>query len=91
MILHIFHTITGVAVVFLMVGKLIIHYYLDHLHQRDISFNTLLVMPLQYLRPYKFQVKKEGLKWRRICNLFLKLAILAFVLNIMIGLMIYFT
>jgi hypothetical protein len=84
------HTISGFMIILSLLGKIIAHYHLDHLHNRAISPATILLSPIQYLLPYKPDVKNEHLKLKRLCNFFLALAGISLILNIIVGVFIYF-
>ena len=89
--LQVLHTISGIMIVLSVLGKIIVHYYLYYLHDRTISPATILLSPFQYLLPYKPGVKNEHLKLKRLCNFFLVLAAISLILNIIFGVIIYFT
>jgi len=87
--LHILHSITGAIIFLAMLGKIILHYYLNYLHQRNTNLASLYMMPLQYLQRYKQPILHQyfNLKWS--CNFLFILALCALVANITIGLIIY--
>jgi hypothetical protein len=84
------HTLSGFMIVLSLLSKIIVHYYLDHLHDRTISPMAIFLSPIQYLLPYKPDVKNEYLKLKRLCNFFLALAGISLILNIIVGVFIYF-
>ena len=85
------HTLSGFMIVLSLLGKIIVHYYLDHLHDRTISPMAIFLSPIQYLLPYKPDVKNEYLILKRLCNFFLALVSISLILNIFVGVLIYFT
>jgi ABC-type glycerol-3-phosphate transport system permease component len=89
MIFHSFHTITGFVIVLSLTGKFIIHLYLDHLHNGGLGLNSILIMSLIYLKPYKSTVKSEFNYLRYLCNSFLIVACISLLLNVIFGLLIY--
>jgi succinate dehydrogenase/fumarate reductase cytochrome b subunit len=90
MVLNILHTISGLLIIIFFIGKVILHYYLDYKYNRNISFLYSLATPMQYFRPYKRMVDDGLLRLQRICNLFLTFTLIAIVLNILLGIGIYF-
>jgi len=90
MILRILHTVSGCIIILSLIGKVIVHYYLDYLHDNNISPGSILLMPLHYLLPYKISVKNEYQKLKHFCNFLLLLAAIALLLNITFGILIYF-
>jgi hypothetical protein len=89
--LQLLHTLSGFMIVLSLLSKVIVHYYLDDLHDRAISPGAILFSPFQYLLPYKPDVKNEYLKLKRLCNFFLALAAISLILNIIFGVLIYST
>jgi len=85
------HNLSGFMIVLSLLSKIIIHYSLDHLHNRTVSPTAILLTPFQYLLPYKPDVKNEYLNLKRLCNFFLALAAISLILNIFVGVIIYFT
>ena len=91
MILRILHTVSGCIIVLSLIGKIIVHYYLDRLQEKNISPGSILLMPLHYLLPYRMNVKNEYRKLKHFCNFLLILAAIALFLNIIFGILIYFS
>ena len=89
--LQLLHTISGFMIVFSLMGKIIVHYYLNHLNGTTISPGTILLSPIQYLLPYRPDVKNEYLKLKRLCNFLLAVAAISLILNIIFGVLIYST
>ena len=90
MTLNILHTISGLLIIIFFISKVILHYYLDYKHHRTVSFIYSLAAPIQYFQPYKRTVEYKFLKLQRVCNLLLTLTFLALLLNIFLGVSIYF-
>jgi hypothetical protein len=78
-------------IVLSLLSKIIIHYSLDHLHSRTITPAAIVLNPFQYIFPYKQDVKNEYLNLKHLCNFFLALAAISLILNIIFGVLIYFT
>ena len=90
MILQILHTLTGCLIIICFGSKLIIHYYLDHLHRRAIGIGYSLLNPLPYFLPYKSIVEDKYLLLKKTCNTLLQIAAVNLLLNLILGLLIYF-
>jgi succinate dehydrogenase/fumarate reductase cytochrome b subunit len=89
MTLNILKTLSGVLIIVFFFSKVIVHYYLDYKHNRSISFLYSLTSPLQYLQPYKAKVEAGFEKLQRLCNLLLALALIALLVNVILGVAIY--
>ena len=89
MILHTLHTISGCFVVLAIIAKIIIHYYLDKLHQRSVGLASLVIIPLNYLKPYRSDVDSNHILLKKGCNFMLLLAGIFLFINLMLGLLIY--
>jgi len=87
--LHDLHNLTGFAILLSLIAKFIIHYYLDYLHDRSLGLNSILLMPFHYFIPYKSKVNGEYNKLKYLCNFLLLLAIIALLLNVAFGVLIY--
>lgn len=87
--MHLAHTLTGFGILFFMLGKLVLHYYLDGRHLRSLGLMSLLISPGYYLRPYRSSVDPSAAKWMYLCNSCLVLSVVSLVLNMVIGLAIY--
>jgi len=88
--LHILHTLTGFAILLSILGKLIIHMYLDYLHQRSISLSSIVIAPFLYLGPYKSNVNREYQTLKYICNSFLVITCISLLLNVLFGVLLLY-
>jgi hypothetical protein len=86
--LHLLHTLSGIAIVIALLGKIFIHFYLDYVHGRTAGLNSILIMPLLYLRSYKSNVDSKYNKLKYLCNTFFVLACLSLLLNVVFGVLI---
>ncbi|MEP6676816.1 MAG: hypothetical protein ABJA78_16770 [Ferruginibacter sp.] len=84
------HTISGCLVLLAILFKIILHYYLDKLYDQNIGLSSIFLMPLKHLKPYKAAVNSQHTLLKRICNFMLPLAVMFLLLNLILGLMIYF-
>lgn len=89
--LQLLHTLTGCLIIICFVAKLIIHYYLDRSNGRAFGIMYSLFNPLPYFLPYRSTVKDKYLSAKKNCNLLLKIAAVNLFLNIILGLVIYFS
>jgi len=88
--LNLLHNLSGFLLFIAFVSKIIIHYYLDFLHQRKLGLMSLITMPLYYLKRYTNQVENRYVILKTICNLCLTFALISLVLNFIFGVIIYF-
>jgi hypothetical protein len=86
---HFLHTLTGIALFISMILKVIIHYYLNYLNGRNLGLNSFLIMPTQYLIPFRENVSIENLTLKYLCNSFLVITCISLILNIIFGILIY--
>ncbi len=85
---HLFHNVTGIAIIISLLLKVIFHFYIEHLEGKTANVISIMMMPMQYLRPYTFPVGTDHIKWKYICNFFFVLACLSLILNLILGILI---
>ncbi len=85
---HFLHNITGITFVLSLLAKIMLHYYLDHLYNRSLGFNSIFTMPLQYILPYKSKVNTGHRRLKYLCNAFLLITYISLFLNIIFGVVI---
>ncbi len=90
MILSVLHTLSGVLTLLFFSAKVLTHYYLDYKRGYSINFTYVFLTPGAYFLRYKAEVAKSLIKLKMLCNSFLVLTILALILNIALGVLIYF-
>ncbi len=90
MILPLLHTITGALIVLCFTGKVMIHYYLDRMNNRAVGIGYILVNPLPYFLLYKSETEERFITLRNVCNKLLGFTAINLVLNIILGVLIYF-
>jgi len=90
MLLQILHNLTGFLLIFSFVGKIILHYYLDHLHNRATGFVYSWLTPKPYFLPYKLPVENKYAQLKFLCNIFFTVAVISLLANLMVGLIIFF-
>ena len=90
MILNVLHTLSGVLILLFFFAKVLMHYYLDYKRGYSINFTSILLTPSAYFLRYKANVAKNLVRLKILCNSFLALTILALILNIAFGVLIYF-
>ena len=83
--LHTLHTITGIAILALLAGKIILHLWLDYRLGQRIGIAMLLLFFMRFFQSYKNEVPQALKPWKRICNIFLPLALIMLLLNFIIG------
>ena len=90
MLLQILHTLTGFLLFFSFAGKIFLQYYLDNLHNRAFGFIYSWLTPKQYFLPYKQAVESKYAQLKYLCNLFFKIAVVSLLVNLIVGLIIFF-
>lgn len=88
--LHFYHTLTGIGIFSFLLSKVLLHFYLDYRQKRSLGLSSLMISPVYYLRPYRLEVDEPLRKWKVCCNACGFLAIVALVLNLIVGLLIYY-
>lgn len=88
--LDLLHTISGLLILISFAGKVLLHYYLDHKQGKGISLLYSLAAPAPYFMPYKRLDDFRLSHLQRVCNLLLTLAAIALIINIILGIAIYF-
>jgi len=86
---HFLHTLTGIVLFISLIFKVIIHYYLNYLNGRNLGLNSFLIMPTQYLIPFRENVSIENLTLKYLCNSFLVISCISLILNIIFGILIF--
>ena len=89
MIYNFLHTLSGLLLIICFLVKIIVHYYLDYKHNRSVDFIYSFITPLAYFQKYKNVVATSYVSMKRLCNLLLYCTIVFFILNIIIGIILY--
>ena len=89
MLLSVLHTISGCVIVLALLGKAITHYLLDRSKGNAAGLGSFIAMPLPYFLPYKQAVAAKYQPLKYWCNFLLLLAVIALIINIIAGLLIY--
>jgi len=88
--LNLLHNVSGFILIIAFVTKIVSHYLLDFLHQRNLEMMSLITMPIYYLKRYKSEVDLSYTTLKAVCNFSLLMAISSLGLNFVVGLLIYF-
>ena len=83
------HTLSVLLVFISFSCKILLHYYLDDKHHKSINVIYSLLTPLPFFQKYNSVVNSNHLKIKKLCNLFLYLTIFFFILNLVIGIILY--
>jgi len=83
--LHLLHNVSGIAIVVSLILKISIHYYLDQLHERNLGIESIFILPLQYIKPYKSTINDKFTTLKFLCNFFLVIFFASLFLNIIWG------
>ena len=88
--LNYLHTISGLLIFIFLTCKVILHYYLDFKHKKGVGFIYSFISPLKYLKFCKKEVDNRYLNLQNICNFSLVLSFASLLLNIVIGVIIFY-
>jgi len=88
--LNLLHNVSGFILIIVFVTKIVSHYLLDFLHQRNLEMMSLITMPIYYLKRYTSEVYLIYTNLKAVCNFSLLMAISSLGLNFVVGLLIYF-
>jgi hypothetical protein len=88
--LNFLHTISGLLVVILFVIKVVLHYYIAYKNNSATNFLYSLSAPLEYFGFYRKMVPENFLKIKQICNRLLSATLISLIVNLLLGLAIYF-
>jgi hypothetical protein len=86
--LNALHTFSGLMIVFCFLTKIGIQAYIDYRHARLGSLMEEVLFFSKYILPYRAEVKPEFKRARYLCNLFLRLAVVSFIVNAVVGVLI---
>jgi len=86
--LNALHTFSGLMIVFCFLTKIGIQAYIDYRHLRLGSFMEEVLFFSKYVFPYRAEVEPEFKRAKYLCNLFLRLAVVFFIVNALVGVLI---
>ena len=73
--MEIFHKILSALALFFGVSKIGIHLYLNYSYERNVSIGAGHFVPLEFILPYRMEVKMKHQIWKNACNVCYFLAI----------------
>lgn len=82
-------TISGLFIFIFLIGKVIVHYYLDRTQGRSGGFLYTLLSPGVYFQWCKVNVDDAFVRLKFLSNLLLVLAFISLVINGVLGLTLY--
>ena len=81
------HTLSGVLIFAFLGGKIVLHYRLNILHNRNPGLKSFIFTPLDYFLPYDLKVTQQYVAMKKTCNRLLWGMLWALTLNILFGLL----
>lgn len=88
--LNLLHNVSGFILIIAFVTKIVSHYLLDFLHQRNLEMMSLITMPIYYLKRYTSEVDLSYTTLKAVCNFSLLMTISSLGLNFVVGLLILY-
>ena len=83
--LSLLHTLSGVLIFAFLGGKIVLHYRLNILHDRNPGLKSFIFTPLDYFLPYDLKVTQQYVAMKKTCNRLLWGMLWALATNIIIG------
>jgi hypothetical protein len=88
MSLNTLHTASGLMIVLCFLAKIGIQAYIDFRHGRLSSVMAEVLFFSKYLKPYRAEVQLEWKVLKYACNLLLRLVVVSFIINFLVGMLI---
>ena len=88
MSLNMLHTVSGLMIVLCFLAKIGIQAYIDFRHGRLGGMMAEVLFFSKYLKTYRAEVEPEWQVLKYTCNLLLRLAIVSFLINFVVGMLI---
>ena len=88
MSLNTLHTASGLMIVLCFLAKIGIQAYIDFRHGRLSSVMAEVLFFSKYLKPYRAEVQPEWKVLKYACNLLLRLVVVSFIINFLLGMLI---
>ena len=82
------HTVSGLMIVFCFLAKIGLQAYIDFRHGRLGGMMAEVLFFSKYLKPYRAEVGPEWNVLKFACNLLLRLVVVSFIINFLLGMMI---
>lgn len=88
MSLNMLHTVSGLMIVLCFLAKIGIQAYIDFRHGRLGGMMAEVLFFSKYVKPYRAEVGPEWNVLKFACNLLLRLVVVSFIINFLLGMMI---
>jgi hypothetical protein len=88
MSLNSLHTASGLIIMIGSLGKIGLQAYIEFRHGRMTSLSGEALFFAKYLKPYRAEVGPEWKVLKFACNLLLRLVVVSFIINFLLGMMI---
>jgi hypothetical protein len=82
------HTVSGLMIVLCFLAKIGIQAYIDFRHGRLGGMMAEVLFFSKYVKPYRAEVGPEWNVLKFACNLLLRLVVVSFIINFLLGMMI---
>jgi hypothetical protein len=86
--LNTLHTASGLIIIIGFLSKIALQAYIDFRHGRLGSMMAEVLFFSKYLKPYRAEVEPEWQVLKYTCNLLLRLVVVSFIINFLLGRMI---
>jgi hypothetical protein len=86
--LNTLHTASGLIIIIGFLSKIALQAYIDFRHGRLGSMMAEVLFFSKYLKPYRAEVEPEWKFLKYACNLLLRLVVVSFIINFLIGMLI---
>jgi hypothetical protein len=88
MSLNALHTASGLMLVLCFLAKIGIQAYSEFRHGRLNSFLAEVLFFSKYLKTYRAEVEPQFKAFKYVCNLLLRLVVVSFLINFLVGMLI---
>jgi len=88
MSLNALHTLSGLMIVFCFLAKIGLQAFIEFRHGRFGGIMAEVLFFSKYLKPYRAEVGPEWKALKFACNLLLRLVVVSFIINFLIGMLI---
>jgi hypothetical protein len=85
MSLNTLHTLSGLMIVFCFLAKIGLQAYIEYRHGRFGGIMAELHFFSKYIWPYRADVDSKYKVLKYVCNVFLRLVVVSFVMNAILG------
>ena len=88
MSLNALHTASGLIIMIGFISKIGLQAYIEFRHGRLNSLSGEALFFAKYVKPYRAEVQAEYKLWKFMCNFLLRLVVVSFIINFLLGMLI---